>query len=352
MPAVLSDRSKLHAERLQALLAPAAAPGATALSRPCIVALPGSGSALAYYEFGDPRGQPMLCLHGLSLSGLVFETYQEHFLRLGVRAIAPCLLGGVYRPDPDKNAHALAGELVELLDLLGIHRVDMVGFSWGTLIELALLARAPQRIRRAAFLGAMVPSRFMQPRDLQRMKADVRLSLAMVRHAPWLHRGLMALVGRLPVAVLVDQFRDPKLSQAETRALAPGHPFHDHLARCVDECRRTGSRFFTDGWRMFLDDPGYELADLARAAADADLRFYVGENDNVHLPAFSERVVAAWPADAGDPAPRHGGAPASAVFQLVQRRGPSSLWMTPGAGRMACMLHLGEALDHLLTGGR
>jgi len=314
-----------------------------------IMPLPVAGTRIAYHELGDPAGEPMLCLHGLALSGLVFEAHQEQFVRLGVRAIAPCLIGGMSVPDSRKTITALAGELVELLGLLGVDRFDMAGFSWGTVVELALLVQVPQRIRRAAFLGAMLPARFVEPGEWARLKPDVRLSFAMVRQVPWLHRALMAAMGRLPASALVSQFRDPLLSPPESLALTPGHPFHDHLVRCVDECRRTGSRFLTDGWRMLLDEPGYALADLARAAAGAELRFYVGERDNVHLPSFSQRVVDACEASADGQAPACSATAPAGVFQPLLRRGPCSLWVVPGAGRMACMLYLGDALDHLLT---
>ena len=55
--------------------------------------LPRTGSAISYFEFGDPAGRPMLLLHGLSVSGLFFEQYHSDFLELGIRAIAPCMVG-------------------------------------------------------------------------------------------------------------------------------------------------------------------------------------------------------------------------------------------------------------------
>lgn len=320
-----------------------------------VVPLPASRSALACFEFGDPNGRPLLCLHGLSISGLAFEQYHERFAALGLRAIAPCLLGGVYDAEAAKTPDRLASELIELLEVLGVGRFDLMGFSWGTLPALDLLARIPARIGKAGLLGPMLPVDFLGGAELARLKPDVGLSLRMARQWPRLHRVLMGLVCRLPLAVLVNQFRDDRLSAPEAEALQPGHGFREQLARCLDECRRSGSRFFTSGWRMFSDRPGYALGDLA-AAADVDLRLYVGEQDNVHLPDFACRIAAACAgADAAAlMAQAAAGLPPTAgraVFQPLLARGKASVWMAPGAGRMACMLYFGQALEQLMSDG-
>ncbi len=353
-----SPPGETREQPLNALLERARRDGSFDYTRLRIVALPSSRGSIACFELGDPDGAPLLCLHGLSLSGYYFEQFHAYFVANGIRAIAPCLLGGICLPDPRKTIQDLTGELIELLDVLGIDRFDVIGFSWGTLAELALLARVPQRIRRAGFLGPMLPSRFLPARDLERMKADVRLSLRMAGRVPALHRGLMWLVCRLPVAALMNQFRDDELSGAEARALAPGSAFAGHLSRSIEECIRTGSAFFTDGWRMFLDEPGYALGDLASVASRVQVRLYVAERDNVHLPSNAAMLAAACTGTvAGEPEPVGSSArPEDAgrgteIFQRVYTRDRCSIWAR-GAGRMACILHLEAALDNLLSPGR
>lgn len=326
-------------------------------SRLRIARLPRCRSSLAYFELGDPQGTPLLCLHGLSVSGYFFQQHHAHFERRGIRAIAPCLLGGISLSEPARTVGELVDDLVELLDVLGIERVDLLGFSWGTLPQIALLARVPQRIRRAGLVGPMVPLRFLRPQELERMKADVRLSLRLADRVPWLHRALMWGVCRLPVSALMRQFEDEQLSDAERRALEPTSDFSRTFAQCIRECIRTGSSFFTQGWRVLLDEPDYTLASLAGVAAQVDLRFYVGEHDNVHLPAVAQLLaVACAPAAAqrGQPGgpqnlvqDRGDGA---GVFRPLHAPGPARIWMAPGAGRLACILYLREALDHLLSG--
>lgn len=320
-----------------------------------ICALPKSGSAMSYFELGDPAGVPLLCLHGLSVTGMYFDQFHEFFAERGVRAIAPCLLGGVSAVADTKTLGCVSAEIVELLDAIGVVRFDAVGFSWGTLPLLALLATVPARIRRAGLSGPMLPTGFFDPGDASRMKSDVRMSLAMVRRAPALHRSLMWMVCRLPVSVLVAQFRDSNLSAIEAAALAGEAPFARHLARCIDECRSTGSRFFTQGWRMFLDQPQYPLSAFAAPALQADVRLYVGEFDNVHLPSFAWKIASArCGIDSSDLERRHPLNPSRDVdevgpYRLLFRAPQCGIWMARGAGRLACILHLKEVLQHLIA---
>jgi len=315
--------------------------------------LPKTQHSIAYVECGDPKGLPLLCLHGLSISGFYFEQHHDYFVALGVRAIAPCLLGGISIADAHKNIDDIASDIIELLDQLGIDTFDVMGFSWGTLPELALLARVPQRIGRAGLLGAMTPVTFIGPQHIAQLKSDIRITLGMVKSMPLVHRGVMWLFCRLPVSTFIDQFKDDNLPANEVSALAPGSDFSKSFSRCVKECLRTGSQFLTHGWRMFLDKPAYALRDLANGV---DVRLYVAERDNVHLLYFSELIAAASTGKHVDEVSRTVDVARAnkvkqtvAEFDLVYSQEKCSIWMLPGAGRIACMLYFKAALTHLMA---
>jgi pimeloyl-ACP methyl ester carboxylesterase len=319
--------------------------------------LPRSRSAIAYFDLGDPQGVPLLCLHGLSVSGLCFDGYHDELARQGVRAIAPCMLGGIHLQDTTRTVSTLTGVLIELMDVLNLPRFDTLGFSWGTIPQLALIARVPDRIRRAGLVGPMLPTRFLAPRHIEQLKPDVRASLAMARRVPALHRALMGLVGLMPVSMLLRQFEDESLGDAERAALAPGGWLRAGLARWIEECRRTGSSFYTRAWQLMLEEPGYALSDLAAAASQIDLRLYVGETDTVHLPVFADMIAAAHRGiDVGElrraePSTSPGSAAPSGanVYRDVFSQGRTRILMVPGAGRMACMLYLQQALGDLMS---
>ena len=338
--------------QLRALLERCAKEAPDDYARLQIRQLPKAQRSIAYAEYGDPNGRPLLCLHGLSISGLCFEQYHDDFVALGVRAIAPSMLGGIYIADARKNIDDIASEIIELLDELDVDTFDVVGFSWGTLPELALLARVPGRIGRAGFLGAMTPVAFIGLQQIAQLKSDIRITLKMVKRMPLVHRTVMWLFCRLPGSTFINQFKDDKLPVRELNALAPGSDFSKHFLRYLKECLRTGSQFFTDGWRMFLDKPTYALHDLV---SHVDVRLYVAEKDNVHLLYFSELIAAASTGTHVDDVCRAVAAARAneakqtvSMFDLVYAQEPCSIWMIPGAGRIACMLYFKEALTHLL----
>jgi pimeloyl-ACP methyl ester carboxylesterase len=351
----INQSCKIHESRLRRLLEGAKGKTGLDYANLHVSQLPRNRTSISYFEFGAPDGRPLLCLHGLSVTGYYFEQYHDYFVETGIRAIAPCLLGGIYIPDSARTIDDLTGEVIELLDILGIHKFDVMGFSWGTLPELALLARVPDRVGRAGFLGTMVPLKFLAPLQIGQLKSDIRLSLKMVKHTPFVYRCLMWLFCRLPVSALINQFKDENLSIAEVNALAPGSSFNRHFSRCLSECLGTGSQFFTHGWRMFLDEPGYALSDLSFLASRVEVRLYVAERDNVHLPLFAQMIATACSGTGADVLgqgnqPKHAedGDTGLDVFHQVYSRAQCSIWRVEGAGRMACMLYFMEALDNLM----
>jgi pimeloyl-ACP methyl ester carboxylesterase len=346
--------------RLRRLLDRAGSPAQDRYAPLRIQDLPESGSAIAYFELGDPQGVPLLCLHGLSVSGLYFDEYHPELAERGIRGIAPCMLGGIYLHETTRTMSVLTGALIELMDALNVSRFDTLGFSWGTLAQLALIVRAPGRIRRAGLVGPMLPTRFMASGDIERLKPDVRASLAMARHVPALHRSLMGLVGLLPVSALLRQFIDEQASEQERAALEQGGSLRAGLALWIDECRRTGSSFYTRAWQLMQEEPDYALGDLAAAGSQVDLRLYAGENDSVHLPIFADMIAAAHCGvdvgelqhDEASTTPIMSALAGANVYRAVFSHGRTRILLAPGAGRMACMLYLRQAMDDLLSSGQ
>jgi len=99
---------------------------------------PGSGDLL-----------PILCLHGLTRNSRDFEEFAERFspqfrvLALEFRGRAD----SDYDPQPMRyNPVTYAGDVIELLDELGIDEAIFVGTSLGGLVTMTIAAMQPQRI--------------------------------------------------------------------------------------------------------------------------------------------------------------------------------------------------------------
>ena len=110
-------------------------------------------------------GEPLLLVHGWPQHWYQWRGVIE---RLGGsrRLIAPDLRGFGWTDvtpgpiDPD----VFAGDLIALLDALGLEQVDLAGHDWGGFTAMLLAARHPGRFRRVVALSAPHPWVEITPR--------------------------------------------------------------------------------------------------------------------------------------------------------------------------------------------
>jgi pimeloyl-ACP methyl ester carboxylesterase len=103
-----------------------------------------------YAPITPSHGLPVLCLHGLTRNSRDFELVAPRIASLGRRVLAPDMRGrGASARDanPDHYAPAVyVGDVVTMLDALGIKQVAIVGTSMGGIIAMLMAAMAPGRI--------------------------------------------------------------------------------------------------------------------------------------------------------------------------------------------------------------
>src|SRR3984885_6976710 len=108
---------------------------------------PKSETPLYFTEHGS--GPPLLLIHGLMVSGEMFEPVIEH-VATRHRVIVPDLRGhGRSRGlPPPYTAAQLASDLSRLLDHLGIDSTAVLGYSQGGAIAQQLVLDYPKRCDR------------------------------------------------------------------------------------------------------------------------------------------------------------------------------------------------------------
>jgi pimeloyl-ACP methyl ester carboxylesterase len=108
------------------------------------------GLRLHYRDYpGDPAKPPILCLPGLTRNSRDFADFADrNSPRFRVLALEFRGRGGSqYDTQPLRyNPLTYAGDVIELLDQLGIDKAIFVGTSLGGLVTMAVAAMAPQRI--------------------------------------------------------------------------------------------------------------------------------------------------------------------------------------------------------------
>jgi pimeloyl-ACP methyl ester carboxylesterase len=118
------------------------------------------GLKLHYRDYSGGDGKPpLLCLHGLTRNARDFADFAERYSPR-FRVIVPEFRGrGMSERDPLPARYmplSYVGDVIELLDDLGIERAVFVGTSLGGLVTMAIAAMAPQRIA-AAILNDVGP---------------------------------------------------------------------------------------------------------------------------------------------------------------------------------------------------
>jgi 3-oxoadipate enol-lactonase len=94
------------------------------------------------------RGEPLLLLHAFPLRGAMWQA-QTATLAERFRLIVPDQrgFGDSMLPAGPYALDEVAGDLIELLDALGVERAAVAGLSMGGYVAFALYRRAPERVR-------------------------------------------------------------------------------------------------------------------------------------------------------------------------------------------------------------
>jgi pimeloyl-ACP methyl ester carboxylesterase len=107
------------------------------------------GLALAYRDYGDVLCDkvPVVCLAGLTRNSIDFNDLALHLNAAGHRVIAPDYRGrGRSSHDPDwrnYNPFTHLGDVDALLTILNLHKVVMIGTSFGGLLSMVLSVTRP-----------------------------------------------------------------------------------------------------------------------------------------------------------------------------------------------------------------
>lgn len=124
----------------------------------------GDGLRLAYDETGEPRGLPVVLLHGYADSHRFFAPLLPH-LGSGLRVLALTLRGhgDSEKPDDGYDLPTLAADVVHALDALEVDRAVLVGHSSGGLVAQQAACTHPNRVAGQVLVGAPQDLHGVQP---------------------------------------------------------------------------------------------------------------------------------------------------------------------------------------------
>lgn len=185
----------------------------SASQRPASVIRTSSGRSLAFCEWGDPGGAPVVFCHGTPGSRLLRLDSAQYVTR-DLRVITYDRPGyGLSTRVPDRQVSETADDVEVLADSLGLEQFAVAGVSSGGLHALAVAAALPERVSRCASIKAVAPYHgegldFYAGMD-EEGQAEFHKALAgpeavhevYAEFEAWVHQGLPGI--ELPPAVMV-----------------------------------------------------------------------------------------------------------------------------------------------------
>ena len=128
-----------------------------------------TGVRLRYAYQGDPKGEPVILLHGYTDSWTSYSTV----LPLLDRKYRVYILDQRGHGESDRPAGAyamqqFAADVVAFMDAMGIYQATIVGHSMGSFVAQHVAVAAPERVKRLVLSGSATTVRNSVVSDLQR----------------------------------------------------------------------------------------------------------------------------------------------------------------------------------------
>lgn len=230
------------------------------------------GRTLAYAEYGDSGGIPVLGLHGTPGTRHIFSLGDASACKYGFRVIAPDRAG--VGDSDDRPDHSLAGHIedaVALLDHLGIEKFAVLGFSGGGPYAAEVARQVPHRIRALTLVSAHALSTPPGPGHRVLMKL-ANVSIPMAR--------LMFLAIAIPAVAAPNFSRfliGPGLNRSDRQALRDWE-----IRRCLT--KGIAGVLWSGRATAFEARNFYRERPLPPMALDVRVRIWHGAEDKVIVP--------------------------------------------------------------------
>jgi len=156
-----------------------------------IVQLP-DGAVVAFQEYGDPLGTPVIFCHGWPSSRTMAQLADEPARALGIRIISPDRPGiSGSSMQLDRKLSDWPRVVEQLANDLEIAEFRILAISGGAPYAYATAIAMPERVRAIAIIGGVIP--FAELKDFKGLLPLYRWMLAFYRNQPRLLRQLFFL---------------------------------------------------------------------------------------------------------------------------------------------------------------
>ncbi len=247
------------------------------------VTLP-DGRELAFEEYGDPDGRPVLSFHGGLSSRLDAAPAHDAARTLGIRIVSPDRPGmGRSTYQPGRRLLDWPADVAVLTDTLALDRFAVMGWSCGGPYAAACAAKMPERITAVGLLSSAVP--FELVGTTKGLSRDDRILLFLVRRVPRLASALL----RVSIADASESrlYREIRRSfpAVDAAALKERGPVADAVA-FVKESMRQGTAGCLQDYRVFGNPWGFALGEVT-----APVHIWEGAEDRTGPPEYRDLLL-------------------------------------------------------------
>jgi pimeloyl-ACP methyl ester carboxylesterase len=135
-----------------------------------------------HYELGGPEnGKPVVLVHGFSTPYFIFENTFKFLTNSGFRVLRYDLFGRGYsdRPQVDYDIHLFVRQLKNLLDVLGLKKVNLVGLSMGGPITASFISEHPEYVEKHVLIDPAGAEQVKVPLVIEALKMPIFGELAL-----------------------------------------------------------------------------------------------------------------------------------------------------------------------------
>jgi pimeloyl-ACP methyl ester carboxylesterase len=223
------------------------------------------GRTLTIAEWGDPDGFPVFVLHGTPGSRFGGQADAGAYAEVGARVLIYDRpgYGGSDRFRGRRVVDSVA-DVSAIADSFGIERFAVTGGSWGGPHSLAVAARLPERVTRAACLAGVAPF------NMPGFDWFAGMDAVNIEELGWAREGedvLARELARMTAAWLERLANDPsepgeaELSEADRAVLARSER-QETIRRMLNEAFRQGVWGYVDDIFCLIQPWGFDVTEI------------------------------------------------------------------------------------------
>jgi len=247
------------------------------------------GRVVGWANYGDPRGRPVVCVHGSPDSHAIWQLFDDVAHEHELRLLAIDRPGfGLSDSLPDRQVLDWPHDLEQVADHLGLAHFPVVAISGGAAYAAAAAWTMPERITGLGLFSVIGPLDHQGATD--GTNRPVRMTYRLARYAPWALRPFVALLAhdarRHPerAARQIERTRPPEdrevLARAEVREVL--------LENLPNQFRDPDT--VVHEFRLAVQPWPFPLGEIR-----VPTHIWQGGRDDVHTPAMAEHLAAHIP---------------------------------------------------------